>query len=123
MSQSDKIFLSISEAAEILDLPQHVLRFWESKFKQIKPLKRGGNRRFYRQNDLHLLMTIKHLLYTDGFTIKGAQRILKTGGPQIVNAHAMATSKKRHSTKTQAAVDEIQQQFGECLGTVVKRGI
>ncbi|MES2985487.1 MAG: MerR family transcriptional regulator [Pseudomonadota bacterium] len=65
---------TISEASELLDVPQHVLRFWETKFTQIKPLKRNGGRRFYRPQDLDILQQIKHLLYNQGYTIKGAKK-------------------------------------------------
>jgi DNA-binding transcriptional MerR regulator len=65
---------TISEASELLDVPQHVLRFWETKFNQIKPLKRNGGRRFYRPQDLDVLQQIKHLLYNQGYTIKGAKK-------------------------------------------------
>ena len=65
---------TISEASEILDVPQHVLRFWETKFAQIKPLKRNGGRRFYRPQDIDILQQIKHLLYNQGYTIKGAKK-------------------------------------------------
>lgn len=67
---------TISEASELLDIPQHVLRFWETKFAQIKPLKRNGGRRFYRPQDLEILQQIKHLLYAQGYTIKGAQKAI-----------------------------------------------
>ena len=67
---------TISEASELLDIPQHVLRFWETKFSQIKPLKRNGGRRFYRPQDLEILQQIKHLLYAQGYTIKGAQKAI-----------------------------------------------
>ncbi len=77
-------FRTISEVAEDLALPQHVLRFWETRFPQIKPIKRAGGRRFYRPEDVDLLRGIRHLLYTDGFTIKGAQRILKDQGVRYV---------------------------------------
>ena len=70
-------FRTISEAAEELDLPQHVLRFWETRFPQITPMKRAGGRRYYRQDDVGLLAAIRHLLYGEGYTIKGVQRILK----------------------------------------------
>lgn len=79
-------FRTISEAAEELDLPQHVLRFWETRFSQIKPLKRGGGRRYYRPDDVLLLKGIRHLLYDRGFTIKGVQQILKTQGVRQVVA-------------------------------------
>jgi DNA-binding transcriptional MerR regulator len=77
-------FRTISEVAEDLDLPQHVLRFWETRFAQIKPLKRGGGRRYYRPDDVELLKGIRHLLYGEGYTIKGVQRILKDHGVRAV---------------------------------------
>ncbi|MFN7613413.1 MAG: MerR family transcriptional regulator, partial [Alphaproteobacteria bacterium] len=67
---------TISEAAEMLDVPAHVLRFWETKFAVIKPLKRNGGRRFYRPEDIEVLQQIKHLLYRQGFTIKGAKKAI-----------------------------------------------
>ena len=88
MSKSPDAFRTISEVAEELDLPQHVLRFWESRFKQIKPLKRGGGRRYYRPDDVELLKGIRHLLYSEGYTIKGVQRILKEQGNRFVVAVA-----------------------------------
>ena len=73
-------FRTISEVAEDLNIPQHVLRFWETKFPQLKPLKRGGGRRYYRPEDIALLRRIGDLLYTQGYTIKGVQRLLREGG-------------------------------------------
>lgn len=86
MEKSPDAFRTISEAAEELDLPQHVLRFWETRFSTIKPLKRGGGRRYYRPEDVLLLKGIRHLLYDQGFTIKGVQRILKDNGARYVMA-------------------------------------
>ena len=86
MEKSPDAFRTISEAAEELDLPQHVLRFWETRFNTIKPLKRGGGRRYYRPEDVLLLRGIRHLLYDQGFTIKGVQRILKDQGSRYVIA-------------------------------------
>lgn len=77
-------FRTISEVAEDLDLPQHVLRFWETKFSQIRPMKRGGGRRYYRPDDVELLRGIQYLLYGEGYTIKGVQRILKEQGARFV---------------------------------------
>jgi len=79
-SKGRDAFRTISEVADELDLPQHVLRFWESKFNQIKPLKRGGNRRYYRPDDVTLLTVIKKLLHSDGYTIKGVQKLFKSQG-------------------------------------------
>ena len=75
-------FRTIGEVAASLNVPQHVLRFWETRFTQIKPLKRAGNRRFYRPADVELLGAIRHLLYGEGYTIKGVQRILREHGPR-----------------------------------------
>lgn len=86
MDKSPDAFRTISEAADELDLPQHVLRFWETRFSSIKPLKRGGGRRYYRPEDVLLLRGIRHLLYDQGFTIKGVQRILKDQGSRYVIA-------------------------------------
>jgi DNA-binding transcriptional MerR regulator len=86
LDKSPDAFRTISEAAEELDLPQHVLRFWETRFSTIKPLKRGGGRRYYRPEDVMLLRGIRHLLYDQGFTIKGVQKILKDQGPRYVIA-------------------------------------
>jgi DNA-binding transcriptional MerR regulator len=80
VEKSPEAFRSISEAAADLDLPQHVLRFWESRFPQLKPVKRAGGRRFYRPEDIDLLRGIRALLYSDGLTIKGVQKMLKDRG-------------------------------------------
>jgi DNA-binding transcriptional MerR regulator len=84
LNKAPDAFRTISEVAEELDLPQHVLRFWESRFAQIKPMKRGGGRRFYRPDDVDLLRGIRHLLYREGYTIRGVQRILRDPGPKFV---------------------------------------
>lgn len=84
MDKSPDAFRTISEVAEDLDIPQHVLRFWETRFNHIKPLKRGGGRRYYRPDDVDLLKGIRHLLYGEGYTIKGVQRILKEEGVRFV---------------------------------------
>ncbi len=78
--KSEMAFRTISEVADELDVPQHVLRFWESKFPQVKPLKRGGGRRYYRPEDVALLRRIRDLLYSEGYTIKGVQKLLREGG-------------------------------------------
>lgn len=75
--KSATAFRTISEVSDDLDVPQHVLRFWESKFPQVRPLKRGGGRRYYRPEDVDLLRRIQSLLYKEGYTIKGVQRLLK----------------------------------------------
>ena len=78
-------FRTISEVADELHIPQHVLRFWETKFPQVKPLKRGGGRRYYRPDDIVLLRRVSDLLYTQGYTIKGVQRLLREGGGKLAD--------------------------------------
>jgi len=80
VEKSPSAFRTISEVAEELDVPQHVLRFWETKFPQVHPLKRGGGRRYYRPEDVDMLRRIRSLLYEQGYTIKGVQRLLREGG-------------------------------------------
>ena len=86
MDKAPDAFRTISEVAEDLDVPQHVLRFWESRFREIRPMKRGGGRRYYRPDDVELLRGIRHLLYGDGYTIRGVQRILREQGAKFVQA-------------------------------------
>ena len=86
MEKAPDAFRTISEVADELDLPQHVLRFWETRFSHIRPMKRGGGRRYYRPDDVDLLRGIRHLLYGEGYTIRGVQRILKDEGVRFVQA-------------------------------------
>ncbi|MEN9895927.1 MAG: hypothetical protein RIR97_1779 [Pseudomonadota bacterium] len=118
MEKSPDAFRTISEVADDLDLPQHVLRFWETRFTQIKPMKRGGGRRYYRPDDVDLLKGIRHLLYDHGYTIKGVQRLLKTNGNKFVTAIASgdlatvealaAASSEPHEEHKQINFDEDQ---------------
>jgi len=85
-AKSASAFRTISEVSDDLDIPQHVLRFWETKFSHIKPMKRGGGRRYYRPEDVALLRRIRDLLYTEGYTIKGVQRLLRQSGVKAVLA-------------------------------------
>ncbi len=87
--KSESAFRTISEVSDDLEVPQHVLRFWESKFSQIKPLKRGGGRRYYRPEDVQLLSHIRDLLYKDGYTIRGVQKLLREPAPKPRRAVAM----------------------------------
>jgi DNA-binding transcriptional MerR regulator len=105
--KSAAAFRTISEVAQELAVPQHVLRFWESKFAQIRPMKRGGGRRYYRPEDVLLLRRIRQCLYDDGYTIKGVQRLLREGALKGVEAAEMEISEPepqpalgRGSTKT-----------------------
>ena len=84
LDKAPEAFRIISEVAEDLSVPQHVLRFWESRFAQIRPMKRGGGRRYYRPDDVDLLRGIRHLLYGEGYTIRGVQRILREQGVGFV---------------------------------------
>jgi DNA-binding transcriptional MerR regulator len=88
-------FRTISEVADELHIPQHVLRFWETKFPQVKPLKRGGGRRYYRPDDITLLRRISDLLYIQGYTIKGVQRLLREGGGRLSDDIPPATPDER----------------------------
>jgi DNA-binding transcriptional MerR regulator len=100
--KSPEAFRTISEVAVMLDVPQHVLRFWETRFAQIKPIKRAGGRRFYRPEDVDLLRGIQKLLYLDGYTIRGAQKILREKGVRYTaalgretkNGHAAASERE-----------------------------
>ena len=92
MDKAPDAFRTISEVANDLDIPQHVLRFWETRFTQIKPMKRSGGRRYYRPDDVDLLKGIRRLLYGEGYTIRGVQRILKEHGIKSVQGLADQTS-------------------------------
>jgi DNA-binding transcriptional MerR regulator len=117
-------FRTISEVAEDLNIPQHVLRFWETKFPQLKPLKRGGGRRYYRPEDIALLRRIGDLLYTQGYTIKGVQRLLREGGLDEPGPHETDAESTAHDAVTgipadpgraalQAALAELEQLSAE----------
>ena len=90
--KSATAFRTISEVADDLEVPQHVLRFWETKFPQIRPMKRGGGRRYYRPEDIDLLRAIRDLLYEQGYTIKGVQKLMREGGLKIGDEGVVETS-------------------------------
>ncbi len=96
-------FRTISEVADDLHIPQHVLRFWETKFPQVRPLKRGGGRRYYRPDDIVLLRRIADLLYTQGYTIKGVQRLLREGGGQLSDDIPPPTADERAAAEAEHA--------------------
>ena len=96
-------FRTISEVADELHIPQHVLRFWETKFPQVKPLKRGGGRRYYRPDDITLLRRISDLLYIQGYTIKGVQRLLREGGGQLSDDIPPAPAAERAAAEAERA--------------------
>lgn len=96
-------FRTISEVADELHIPQHVLRFWETKFPQVKPLKRGGGRRYYRPDDIALLRRVSDLLYIQGYTIKGVQRLLREGGGKLSDDIPPAPPEERAEADGEAA--------------------
>ncbi len=96
-------FRTISEVADDLHIPQHVLRFWETKFPQVKPLKRGGGRRYYRPDDISLLRRISDLLYIQGYTIKGVQRLLREGGGKLSDDIPPATADEQAAAAAERA--------------------
>src|SRR6195952_1302574 len=102
-------FRTISEVADELHIPQHVLRFWETKFPQVKPRKRGGGRRYYRPDDIALLRRVSDLLYIQGYTIKGVQRLLREGGGQLSEDIPPATPAERAAAEAERAEAVIPQ--------------
>ncbi len=103
LKKAPNAFRTISEVADELHIPQHVLRFWETKFPQVKPLKRGGGRRYYRPDDIWLLRRISDLLYIQGYTIKGVQRLLREGGGKLSDDIPPATPDEREEAAAEAA--------------------
>ena len=101
--KANDAFKTISEVSALLDVPQHVLRFWESKFFNLRPLKRSGGRRYYRPNDVAVLRRIRQLLYVDGFTIKGAQKLLRSKASAI-GSKALATASSASGEDLAAAM-------------------
>jgi DNA-binding transcriptional MerR regulator len=133
-SKAPDAFRTISEVADEIDLPQHVLRFWESRFHEIKPMKRGGGRRYYRPDDVELLRGIRHLLYGEGYTIRGVQRILREQGIKFVQAvwqdgapqppHGASDEEdagEDAGLDTVSDLDEENRGIGERLGSLIGR--
>ncbi len=130
--KSPSAFRTISEVAEELGVQQHVLRFWETKFTQIKPLKRGGGRRYYRPEDVLLLKRIHNLLYSEGYTIKGVQKLLKGQGKQQIAQQQQVKAKFTESSASEQHVQvaanvpqmqqlAIQQQNSAAAGLTMKQ--
>lgn len=94
MSKAAEAFRTISEVADELDVQKHVLRFWEARFPQVRPMKRGGGRRYYRPEDMELLRGIRHLLHAEGYTIKGVQKILREQGIDYVKQHGRSPAER-----------------------------
>jgi len=117
-AKSAAAFRTISEVAAELDVPSHVLRFWETKFAQVRPLKRGGGRRYYRPEDVTLLRRIRQLLYDDGYTIKGVQKLLREGGlndagsagaqPAAAEATALDPARRRALEEVLAELESLR---------------
>ena len=132
--KSPGAFRTISEVSNDLEVPPHVLRFWETKFPQIKPLKRGGGRRYYRPEDVALLRQIRQLLYNDGYTIKGVQKLLKEGAlkntaqlgvatanePDEQKQPQNSTASSREKATLRSIVDELQS-LRKLLSTVLDK--
>ena len=109
MEKSPDAFRTISEVAQELDVPQHVLRFWESRFREIRPMKRGGGRRYYRPDDVDLLRGIRHLLYGEGYTIRGVQRLLREQGVRFVqNVWQPGAPQPTHQPSEDAGDDAVE---------------
>ena len=115
--KSSAAFRTISEVASDLDVPQHVLRFWETKFAQVKPLKRGGGRRYYRPEDVDLLRRIRTLLYENGYTIRGVQKLLRETGGRITDialmervAPALVETEIAVETEAESSANDIRTQ-------------
>jgi DNA-binding transcriptional MerR regulator len=101
LKKAPNAFRTISEVADDLHIPQHVLRFWETKFPQVRPLKRGGGRRYYRPDDISLLRRISELLYIQGYTIKGVQRLLREGGGRLSDNIGPPTAEDQADDETE----------------------
>lgn len=104
LKKAPNAFRTISEVADELHIPQHVLRFWETKFPQVRPLKRGGGRRYYRPDDIALLRRISDLLYIQGYTIKGVQRLLREGGGRLSDDIPPASAEERAEAAGEAEI-------------------
>src|SRR6185369_15734310 len=103
VAKAPEAFRTISEVSETLDVPQHVLRFWEAKFTQVRPLKRAGGRRYYRPDDIDLLKGIRALLYNEGLTIKGVQKVLREqGAKQVAEVGRVGAKSARKSAEAAA---------------------
>ena len=116
--KSASAFRTISEVAKELDVPAHVLRFWEGKFSQIKPLKRGGGRRYYRPEDIALIRGIRKLLYIDGYTIRGAQKLMRERGVKVVVSGNLATPPQSQRTLSSPTKEEINSSQSELRKTL-----
>jgi DNA-binding transcriptional MerR regulator len=123
--KSPAAFRTISEVADELDVPQHVLRFWESKFPQVRPMKRGGGRRYYRPEDVVLLRRIRQCLYQEGYTIRGVQRLLREGaiklsGPRTEQPSPLALAPANDLIEREPLADELRHALEEVRDELVE---
>ncbi len=120
--KSPEAFRTISEVAEELGLPQHVLRFWETKFPQIRPLKRGGGRRYYRPEDIAVLKAVQGLLYDSGYTIKGVQKLIRTTGIKslLVNGEMPPVEERLPAGNPASAEPAAPSSLGAVLGPLIR---
>ena len=133
MDKSSEAFRTITEVAETLDLPQHVLRFWETRFSQIKPLKRAGGRRYYRPEDVQLIAAIRRLLYDEGFTIRGVQRLIREKGTKAITAGGLPAAaligtdddaeQSRRAQAAEAPIDTADELLRASNGAALHHGI
>ena len=121
-SKAPNAFRTISEVADELHIPQHVLRFWEGKFTQIKPLKRGGGRRYYRPEDIGLLRQVSDLLHIQGYTIRGVQRLLKEGGGKLSDNIPPPSAAEREAASDEAPDVESAPEQASLLGIDQRAG-
>ncbi len=119
LEKSSSAFRTISEVAQDLDVPQHVLRFWETRFAQIRPLKRGGGRRYYRPEDVALLRLIRELLYDEGYTIKGVQKLMRDGGLKQRLAQIEAENTPEPAAAAAASEEEAGDPFRRQLRAIL----
>jgi len=121
LDKAPEAFRTISEVADELEVPKHVLRFWEAKFAQLKPMKRGGGRRYYRPEDVALLRGIRFLLYNDGYTIRGVQKILRENGPRFVMDYRRMAEDEQDEAMRAPEIPDIAAEAAQSGTTVLVR--
>ena len=121
MDKAPEAFRTISEVADELEVPKHVLRFWEAKFAHLKPMKRGGGRRYYRPEDVALLRGIRFLLYDDGYTIRGVQKILREHGPRFVMDQRRMADDDEQDEAAQHEIPDIAAEAAQSGSAVLTR--
>jgi len=124
VDKSPEAFRTISEVADELKVPKHVLRFWEAKFAQLKPMKRGGGRRYYRPEDVALLRGIRFLLYDDGYTIRGVQKILREQGPRFVmEQRPLPEEESKPAVTVERAIPDVAAEAAQSRGFTKAPGL